>query len=90
MTDAQFQSLRTALLLIAAGLFANAAAQLVPPAIAAERVEARIENAIDVDELSITDFRDELVIGDIKGDIEVKLDGSGGSSSFPLYVKIVP
>ena len=57
MTDAQFRSLRTALLLVAAGLFANAAAQLVPPAIAAERVDARIENAIDVDETKCQKYR---------------------------------
>jgi hypothetical protein len=89
MTNQQFRSIRFALLLIGLGLFANAAVQLVPPAVAGERIDCRIENAIEVDELRITDFRDELVIERIKGDVEVKLDGPGSTSSFPLYIKVV-
>ncbi|GEM_PF-2461358 len=89
MTDSQFRSLRTALLLIALGLFANAAVQLVPPAVAGERVDVRLDSAIDVDELRITDFRDTLTIESIKGEVEVKLDGPGATSSFPLYVKMI-
>jgi len=89
VTDSQFRSLRTVLLLIALGLFANAAVQLVPPAVAGERVDCRIENGIEVDELRITDFRDELVIERIKGDLEVKMDGPGSTASFPIYIKVV-
>ena len=89
MTDSQFRSLRSTLLLIALGLFANAAVQLVPPAVAGERVDARIDGGIEVDQLRITDFRDALVIERIKDEVEVKMDGPGASRAYPLYIKVV-
>ena len=89
VTDSQFRSLRSTLLLIALGLFANAAVQLVPPAVAGDRVDARIDGGIEVDELRITDFRDALVIERIKDEVEVKMDGPGASRAYPLYIKVV-
>ena len=90
MTDPQFRSLRSALLLIALGLFANAAVQVIPPAVAGERVDCRIDGGIDIDQLRITDFKDELVIERIKQPIEVQIDGTGATSSSPMYIKLVP
>jgi hypothetical protein len=89
LTDSQFRSLRNALLLVALGLFANAAVQLIPPARAGDRVDARIEGKIDVGALRITDFRDELVIERIRNKVEIKIDGPGSSRVTPLYIKVV-
>jgi len=83
-------ALRLPLLLVAAALFANAAVQIIPPAYAGDRVDTRIDGAVELKDVRIGDFRDELVIERIRDDVTVKFDhGPGTSSSFPLYVKLV-